>query len=281
VYRVVFVHPVTGQVSAPLYGRGAVIGWMDRLHSNFFSGRPGRVANGIGGLLLVLLAATGAVIWWPGRAALRRAMRIDWGTGWKRVVFDIHNALGFWLLVPVLLLSITGVYFTWPQVYRDVVSRFSPVTRVPAPQSGEPAGAGAAPSLDAVIAQVRTATPGHPFMRVELPGGPRSPYAIVTGRHASDGWRNTTTTFVDRYSGAVLGVRSGSQARTWGDSVVEWLPPLHSGHFGGHIVHAVWAVFGLAPAVLFITGFVMWWNRVVVVRRRRAARATNLRAEGP
>ncbi len=131
VYRVVFVHPVTGQVSAPVYGRGALIGWMDRLHSNFFSGRPGRVANGIGGLLLVLLAATGVVIWWPGRGALRRAVRIDWGAGWKRVVFDVHNALGFWLLVPVLILSITGVYFTWPQVYRDLVSRVSPVTRVP------------------------------------------------------------------------------------------------------------------------------------------------------
>ncbi len=78
----------------------------------------------------------------------------------------------------------------------------------------------------------------------------------------------------------MLEVRSGSQARTWGDTVVEWLPPLHSGHFGGPVVHAMWAVLGLAPAVLFITGFLMWWNRVVVVRRRRAARATNLRAEG-
>ena len=148
-----------------------------------------------------------------GRGALRRAVRIDWGAGWKRVVFDVHNALGIWLLVPVLILSIAGVYFTWPQVYRDLVSRVSPVTRVPAPQSTEPAVAGAPPSLDAVIALVRTATPGHPFMRVELPGGPRSPYAVVTGRHASDGWRNTTTTFVDRYSGTVLEVRSGSQAR--------------------------------------------------------------------
>jgi uncharacterized iron-regulated membrane protein len=25
----------------------------------------------------------------------------------------------------------------------------------------------------------------------------------------------------------------------------------------------VWAVFGLAPAVMFVTGVMMWWNRVV------------------
>jgi hypothetical protein len=25
----------------------------------------------------------------------------------------------------------------------------------------------------------------------------------------------------------------------------------------------IWAVFGLAPAVMFVTGAVMWWNRVL------------------
>ena len=29
----------------------------------------------------------------------------------------------------------------------------------------------------------------------------------------------------------------------------------------------VWATFGMAPAIMFVTGSIMWWNRVV--RRRR------------
>ena len=272
-YRVVFVHPITGQVSAPVHGRGAVIGWLERLHSNFFSGRPGRVANGIGGLLLVLLAATGLVIWWPGRGRVARALRIDWGAGWKRVVFDLHNALGVWLVVPVLVLSVTGAYFTWPQGYRDLVSRVSPVTSRAAPRSTEPPVAGAVVSLDAVIAQARRAEPALRSLRVDLPGGPRAPYVVVAARHPADNPRRSTTTFVDRYSGAVLEVRRGSQAQTWGDTVVEWLAPLHTGHFGGPVVHAVWALLGLAPTFLFLTGLVMWWNRVVVPRRRRARRS--------
>ncbi len=271
-YRVVFVHPVTGTVSRPVYGRGAIIGWLDRLHSNFFSGRPGRVANGIGGLLLVLLAATGLVIWWPGRSQVSRALRIDWSAGWKRVVFDVHNALGVWLLVPVLVLSVTGAYFTWPQAYRDLVSRFSPVSRLPAPRSGEPSQPGARIDIDAMIDAAQRANPDRHVIRVDLPGGPRSPYVIVAGRHPGEGSRTATTTFVDRHSGAVLEVRRGSQARTWGDTVVEWLGPLHSGHFGGPVVHALWAVLGLAPTVLFVTGLLMWWNRVIVPRRRRGRR---------
>lgn len=272
-YRVVFVHPITGEVSPAVQARGTVIGWIERLHSNFFSGRPGRVANGIGALLLVLLATTGFVIWWPGRGQLSRALRIDWGAGWKRVVFDLHNALGAWLLVPVLVLAITGANFTWPQVYRDLVSRVAPVSRRAArPRSTEPTVAGASIGLDAVIAQVRQANPARPAIHVDLPGGASSPYVIVAKHQAGDSLRDSTTTFVNRYSGAVLEVWRAGQAETWGDTMLAWLGPLHTGHFGGPGIRAVWAVLGLAPAVLFVTGFVMWWNRLIVPRRRRSAR---------
>ncbi|MBT5485149.1 MAG: hypothetical protein HOK55_10515, partial [Gammaproteobacteria bacterium] len=28
-------------------------------------------------------------------------------------------------------------------------------------------------------------------------------------------------------------------------------------------VKALWAIFGLAPAVMFVTGTILWWNRVL------------------
>ncbi len=277
-YRVVFVHPVSGRVSAPVHGRGAVIGWIERLHSNFFAGRPGRVANGIGGLLLVLLAGTGLVIWWPGRGAIARAVTVDWRAGWKRIVFDLHNALGIWLLAPVVVLSITGAYFTWPQVYRGLVSRVAPVTQAPAPRSATPDRPMSDAHVDAVLATVGRAEPALRVLRVDLPGGPRSPYLVVLGRSPADGPRRETRYYVDRYTGTVLDVRRPDDSRAMGDRLIEWIGPLHTGHFGGPVVHATWAVLGLAPAALMVTGALLWWNRVVVpwrrtTRRRRATAA--------
>jgi len=61
---------------------------------------------------------------------------------------------------------------------------------------------------------------------------------------------------------------SGERA---GDVFLEWLPRLHFGRWRdpvwGPWLKAVWAVVGVVPAVMFVTGLIMWWNRVV--RRRR------------
>jgi uncharacterized iron-regulated membrane protein len=48
-----------------------------------------------------------------------------------------------------------------------------------------------------------------------------------------------------------------------GDEVLFWLARLHFGRFSGLTVKAIWTVLGLAPAVLAVTGGLMWWHRVV------------------
>jgi uncharacterized iron-regulated membrane protein len=44
---------------------------------------------------------------------------------------------------------------------------------------------------------------------------------------------------------------------------------IHVGDFGGWPVKALWVVLGLAPPVLFVTGFIMWWFRVLNPWRKR------------
>lgn len=60
-----------------------------------------------------------------------------------------------------------------------------------------------------------------------------------------------------------------------GDRVIYWLAFLHFGRVNGigipcggpgvcdQATKAVWAIFGLTPAVMFVTGAMMWWNRVL------------------
>jgi uncharacterized iron-regulated membrane protein len=64
-------------------------------------------------------------------------------------------------------------------------------------------------------------------------------------------------------------IRDSSKTNRFGDQVLFWLARLHFGRFAGLPVKIIWTVFGLAPAVLFVTGTLMWWNRVLGPWMRR------------
>ncbi len=64
-----------------------------------------------------------------------------------------------------------------------------------------------------------------------------------------------------------------------GDIALEWLAKLHFGRFAGIKTKALWAFMGLVPPALFVTGALMWWNRVLQPARSRARRTANLRLQ--
>jgi len=70
-----------------------------------------------------------------------------------------------------------------------------------------------------------------------------------------------------------------------GDQVIYWLAFLHFGRINGigipcsgpgfcdQTTKAIWAIFGLAPTVMFVTGAILWWNRVLRPRLAKARAA--------
>ncbi|HZP34224.1 MAG TPA: PepSY-associated TM helix domain-containing protein [Candidatus Acidoferrales bacterium] len=46
--------------------------------------------------------------------------------------------------------------------------------------------------------------------------------------------------------------------------------PIHVGDFAGWPIKALWVILGFAPPVLFVTGSIMWWHRVLNPWRKRA-----------
>jgi uncharacterized iron-regulated membrane protein len=67
---------------------------------------------------------------------------------------------------------------------------------------------------------------------------------------------NVTIDYLDPAS-----VDSGKER--WADIFLLWLSRAHFGRFGGYPVKIVWTVFGILPIVLFVTGMLMWWHRVL------------------
>jgi uncharacterized iron-regulated membrane protein len=166
------------------------------LHDNLLAGPTGRKVNGIGAIALLVLAATGLAIWWPGIRTWRRSLTLQRNVGWKSLTWRLHSMIGFWSLGFTLVFAVSGVYLAIPQPIQDLADRLEPLTA------------------------------------------------------------------------ANAGVRIGDRA-------IYWLAILHFGRILGigfpcsgpglcdQTTKAIWALFGLAPAAMFVTGAIMWWNRVL------------------
>ena len=65
---------------------------------------------------------------------------------------------------------------------------------------------------------------------------------------------------VDPRSARIVNV---GQPKGWGVSMDahSFAEAFHFGRVGGSFTQALWVLFGLSPALLMLTGYLMWWNR--------------------
>jgi uncharacterized iron-regulated membrane protein len=100
------------------------IEWVVDLHDNLLTGTTGRAVNGVGALLFLTLAITGAVVWWPGVGRVGHSLVPGKPAKSSRFARRLHNALGIWMLALILLWAVTAVYFSFPDPFERVVDYF-------------------------------------------------------------------------------------------------------------------------------------------------------------
>lgn len=240
------------------------IAWLQQLHFYLFLGRPGLIINGVGGLLLMLLCATGIWLWWPGVKRWKRALGVKWSAGWKRVNWDLHSAVGFWLLPWVVIWGLTGAYFAWPLLFAQVVNTVSPVSPAMLPPRcvvKAPAPADSPWPIAALLTRAKEANPETRLAAIQFPARPTAPLVILMSRGELWDTRSCNYVYLDPYRGDILATWYRGVNRSAGEAFVFLMGPLHFGVYWGMTVKILWAVFGLSLPLLAITGVLMYWNR--------------------
>ena len=268
--------PNTGKVLGVFSSQTNWTDFARELHETLLlSGHTGRLVNGIAASLLLLLNATGLVIWWPGVRNWRRALKVGFRRNWRRINFDLHSAVGFWTLAIVFLWAITGMYFTWPRQMFLFVNSFSkiisarPPAIVVAPES--PVGA---LDLNSLVERARALDPGTKLAGVVLPYSRRAPLAVLMQRGNRPGREYEDTVYFNPYSGEYISIWRYGVNQSLGDWLIWLQVPLHFGTYWGLGVKLVWAACGLAIPLLTVTGLLMYWNRALRRKWRRLHRRT-------
>ncbi len=283
-----FVNPYTGAILAERPAGGTFFPWVLRLHRQFLLDDVGQTLNRYGVLFLVALLASGLWLWWPSAQSFARQFRqrttLQRGGSQKRLVFDLHNLVGFYSSLLLLVITVTAASYFWKPQTIGLVSTLTGTPMVASTDGpGGPGGPGggrgrgeggarqgqgggtAKASYAAVLASASKVFPKLPVLQIGRGRGGRGGLRVTKALPEAYGVRprlitlnindrDGSLTGVDMPDGSPLGVR-----------VMSWLMPIHEGQWGYgwsyYLVKVLHLLAGLSPLVLFVTGVLMYLNK--------------------
>ncbi|HEV2818394.1 MAG TPA: PepSY-associated TM helix domain-containing protein [Allosphingosinicella sp.] len=228
-----FLHVLHGSLAMPGWGR-TIVGWV--------------------GLFMFVSCLTGLWLWWPLTGSLRRGWR------WKRqnsANANLHHLVGFWVLLPLAMLSFTGAWISFPGLFggpeRPRAAPASPLAET-------------AMTADSALALARAGAGGAP----RTIGWPtdRSPTWRIAFARAGGGAAEVE---VDDGTGAVKPPPAPPP-----ETYARLMRRLHDGTGMGAVWQIVIFLGGIIPAILAVTGIVMWLRsrgwRAALAKKRKAGR---------
>ena len=227
-------------------------------------------------VVFLVMLATGLCLWWPRRSSrlhpggLRAKFTIRWRSRFRRLNYDLHSVVGFWVLSLGIIIAVTGLVWSFPWVDRAIywVATGGRVKVAPlAPKSDRQAVAEPrsqeARAIDLAFAEAARRLPAADRFYVELS---RDETAALTVWGVEVGNASETASYrwsglhFDRYAGTLLATELYRDLDR-GQKLSLMNYSIHVGKILGLPGQLLALAASLVVASLPVTGFLLWWNR--------------------
>jgi uncharacterized iron-regulated membrane protein len=268
----VWIDPPTAKVLASAEIAKTFTMVTHQLHGSLLMPGAGRRVVGWLGWAMFVSSATGLWLWWPRHAGFVKGLR--WHRGGS-TLFNLHHMIGFWLCLPLAVLSLTGIYISFPQTSHALFGAPPPTARPNGPGRFAPPVEHPATSLEAAVAAALADKPGAALVSLTTPTRGKDPAWRI--QLNAPGQREPATVQVSDASGQIKAARrAGPEAAQRGgeggpDPLSRWMRRIHDGGEMGIAWRTFITLAGVAPAVLGVTGLVMWLRRRARQRALRPA----------
>lgn len=264
-FRHVWVNPRTGEIVGERMWESSFLRIVEQLHRRLLSGETGssiiELITGWG----IVLTLTGCFLWWPKTIkTLWHGLTLSLRGSAYKVNWRLHNTVGAWVSLFVLLMCLTGMVFSTysGKLYFTLMNATGGSNRSGSerPRSVPMEGRGTI-GMDDVLAVVWRDVADDAPLSVTLPRGPTDCITVTANQEARPLWSNRggyrSWTF-DQYSGALL------SSSNWDDlhpmmKFARLSLTIHYGSIFGLPTKVIALLACLGVPVLSITGSLIWW----------------------
>ncbi|WP_198283496.1 PepSY-associated TM helix domain-containing protein [Myroides odoratimimus] len=229
----------------------------------------GRPIVGIATIIFVFLSISGLILWFPkkikGWKSIKPGFKIKFNANWKRINHDLHNTLGFYTLIIVLIMSLTGLCWSF-EWYKDGLSSvlgakvFGGRNEVK-PESTLTEGAKTLDLSDVIQRANQTISYEYRTMTVSFPKGDKGSFEVSKNEAARFNETVTDRVFIDQYSGDIIRQDMFSD-KSVGEKIASSIRALHFGDIYGMFSKVIYFIVCLIATSLPITGIFIWINKM-------------------
>lgn len=228
-----------------------------KLHTDMFTGLPGKLFLELMGILFCVAIVSGVVVYSPSMRKLRFG---TYRSSRPRIVrwLDVHNLVGITTVVWVFVVGFTGVLNTWADLVIKIW-QYGQLAEMTAQYRDRPPPIHLASLQSAVDVAVRAIPDMEPAF-VAFPGtifSSKNHYAVFMRGNTPLTSRLFKPALVD----AETGILTDSRSMPWYVSTLLISQPLHFGDYGGMPLKIIWAILDILTIVILVTGLYLWMKR--------------------
>ncbi|CDN30812.1 Iron-uptake factor PiuB [Mucinivorans hirudinis] len=265
----VYVNPYSGDIiETYTYDPNSFFAQVRQLHRWLMFKDDSRIIGkrivGISTIVMIAIIVTGLVVWVPrNRKVLKNRLRIRFKSGWRMFWYDLHIAGGFYFMLLLLVMALTGL--TWSfEWYRN---GFYGAFGVEMQQSQQSNGRDGREQerdkdrlkidytvWDKVVDETLRNIESYKTLTVTSETVNVVPNYSFGNSRASDRYK------FDRKTGAITEQTLYAQHPKQG-KIRGWIYSVHTGSWGGIVVKILYFIAALIGCLLPLTGYYLWFKR--------------------
>lgn len=234
-------------------------------------------------IVFLVIMITGLIWWYPRKWTAKtreKSFEIKWSAKWKRLNIDLHNVLGFYTLIFVMLLTISGIVFTfdWFEngVYRSLTWKAKP-EQVKPPLSDSTLTVSAFKQPEDILWNLQMKQYGNKIGRlaISIPEEAKDPYRVFVNFGDGTILYNNVVRYYDQKTLKELPWVSERavpyEQLSVGEKVFRMNFDIHTGQILGLPTKIIAFIACIVGASLPVTGVIIWYNRKWGKKKKRKA----------
>lgn len=279
-----YVNPYTGQtVGTPESASSEFFLTVMKMHRwLLIEGDAGKIIVGVSTIIFIFLVLTGLVLWVPAKLKnWKQGLKIKTDANWKRVNHDLHNTLGFYSSLLLLVMAITGLCWSF-EWYRDGLGKIMGAEVFKGRREKPLTIAAASRPVLGIADFASSANEQLPYpgdLHVYLPSDDTTAVVVYKNKTGFFALAASDKVQLNPYSAAPLQIDRFSD-KAFNEQVVGLIKPLHLGNVYGTFSKILYFIACLIATSLPVTGTLIWINKLRKKSKKKKPRRSAAQVAG-